>query len=353
MNKTVATVRDALRFAAGRRARRVIAGCALGLAAMLVVAGFTVISHAQRQVAPPAEMKHLRDNVYWMTGGGAGANTAYVIGDNGVIALDSFEFQQTAKDVLDALAKVTPKPITHFLFTHTNPDHYKGVFAFPRNLTIIAHEQSALRLESILHYERDSERRFFLPTHTFRDRAKLKLQGVDVELYHWAPAHTNGDLIAFFPAQKFAFVGDLASGTNVHLEDYGSSAGAIESLKGAIALDADVYIGGHREPLTKSQMQEIVTDMEQKRNKIVQLFQAGKSLADAEKEMGEVYQPPTPGRTMNLQQMFRRNWETPNIPGLQQFHPFRGMTFTEIVYTELTWAKNPNWIYEQPLRPRR
>jgi glyoxylase-like metal-dependent hydrolase (beta-lactamase superfamily II) len=326
-------------------------GCALGLAAILVVAGFTVVSHAQRQVEPPASLKHLRDNVYWMTGGGAGANTAYVIGDNGVIVLDSFEFQQIAEDALDALARVTPKPVTHFLFTHTNPDHYKGVFAFPRGITVIAHEQSALRLESILHYERDSERRFFLPTHTFRDRAKLKIQGVDVELYNWAPAHTNGDLIAFFPAQKFAFVGDLASGTNVHLEDYGSTAGTITSLKGAIALDADLYIGGHAQPLTKAQMQAIVTDMEQKRNKIVQLFQAGKPLDEAEKEMGEPYEAPTAGKTMNLRQMFHR--ERATIPALQHFHPFRGMSFTEIVYTELTREKDPEWIYEQPLRPRR
>jgi len=306
---------------------------------MLAMLGFAVQAHAQREVSAPPALKVLKDNVYWAQGGAVGANTAYIIGDNGVIVFDSFEFASTARDVLGELAKVTPKPVTHFIFSHSNPDHFKGVFAFPRGLTIICQEETAARMEAIQHFVRDGERIHFQPTHTVRNRADLKIQGQNIRLLHWAPAHTSGDLVAFLPDQRVALIGDLAGGTGVHLEDYGSSEGALESLKQLIALDAEVYLGGHQQPLTKADLQKQYDAATVRRAKIVTLFNAGKPLADAEKEMGEVLAPTPPpgGGEMSLRQMFAKR--PPEIAGLQIFRPFRGMSYTEIVYTELAKAK--------------
>ena len=311
---------------------------ALGFAAIVALSGWATVANAQRQVAAPPVLQLLRGNVYWAQGGAVGANTAYIIGDNGVIAFDVFELASAVRDGQAELAKITPKPVTHVIFSHTNPDHIKGIFAYPRGLTIICQENTAAKIESIFHYLRDAERVHFQPTHIVDKRANLKIHGVNITLLHWAPAHTNGDLIAFLPDQKVALIGDLAGGAGVHLEDLGSSQGAIESLKQIVALDADIYLGGHGDPFTKAQLQKNLAEVTERRAKIVQLFEAGKSLAEAETEMGEsLPPPPPPGTAQSLRQMFAR--QLPEIPGLQIFHPYRGMSYTEIVYTELARAK--------------
>jgi cyclase len=307
---------------------------ALGFAGMIALSGFAPVAYSQREIAAPPAIKVLRTNVYWAQGGAGGVNTVYIVGDNGVIVFDLSEFPSTARDLLSELAKITPKPVTHVIVSHTNPDHFKGIFAFPRGLTIIAQEETAARIESILHYQRDAERVHFLPTNTVRDRADVRIHGVNMRLLHWAPAHTSGDLVAYLPDHKIALIGDLGGGTGVHLEDYGSTEGAIESLKQIVALDADVFLGGHGDLMTKAQLQKSLADVTARRAKVVQLFKEGKSLAEAEKEMGEVLPPPPPpGAPQSLRQMFAR--PRPEIPGLQVFRPFRGMSYTEMVYTEL------------------
>ncbi len=311
---------------------------ALGFAAVLALCGLAAVANAQRNVPRPPELRRLADGVYWAQGGAVGANTGYIVGDNGVIMVDAFEFGSTVRDVLGELAKITPNEVTHFIFSHSNPDHFKGIFGYRRGLTIICQEKTAASIEAMLHFQRDAERVHFEPTHTVDRRADLKIHGVNITLLHWAPAHTDGDLITYLPDHKVAFIGDLAGGTNVHLEDYGSTEGAIESLKQVAALDADIYIGGHGYPFSKAQLQERLAVVIEKRAKIVQLFEAGKSLAEAEVEMGDVLEPPPPppGR-QSLRQMFDR--ELPEIPGLRIFRIFRGMSYTEIVYTELARAR--------------
>ncbi len=311
---------------------------ALGFAAIVAFGGWITVANAQRQVPAPPMPELLRGNVYWAQGGGVGANTAYIIGDNGVIAFDVLEFNSTVRDVQEELAKITPKSVTHVIFSHTNPDHIKGIFGYPRGLTIICQENSAAKIESIFHYLRDGERVHFQPTHIVDRRADLNIHGVNITLLHWAPAHTNGDLIAYLPDQKVALIGDLASGASVHLEDLGSTEGAIESLKQIVALDADIYLAGHGDPITKAQLQMNLAEVTERRAKIVQLFEASRPLNEAEQEMGEsLPPPPPPGTAQSLRQMFAR--QLPEIPGLEIFQPYRGMSYTEMVYTELARAR--------------
>ena len=272
---------------------------AFGFAAVLALCGLATVASAQRNVPLPPELKPLGGGVYWAQGGAVGANTGYIVGDNGVIMVDAFEFGSTVRDVLGELAKITPNEVTHFIFSHSNPDHFKGIFGYRRGLTIICQENTAASIESILHYVRDAERVHFEPTYTVDKRVDLKIHGVNITLLHWAPAHTDGDLVTYLPDHKIAFIGDLWPGTNVHLEDLGSTEGAIETLKQIVALDADTYLRGHGDPLTKAQLQKALAETIEKRAKIVQLFEAGKSLAEAEKEMGDTLEPPPPPRPVS------------------------------------------------------
>jgi len=80
----------------------------------------------------------IKPNVYWLEGGGG--NTGVIVGTNGVIIVDAKTTPAFGKMIVDEVAKITPKPITHVIETHSDGDHVNGLASFPTGLTIVAQE---------------------------------------------------------------------------------------------------------------------------------------------------------------------------------------------------------------------
>jgi glyoxylase-like metal-dependent hydrolase (beta-lactamase superfamily II) len=71
----------------------------------------------------------------------AGGNAGFVIGDDGVAVIDTFQDPRPAKNMLAAIRKLTPLPIRFVINTHYHLDHVNGndVFA-AAGATIVAHK---------------------------------------------------------------------------------------------------------------------------------------------------------------------------------------------------------------------
>src|SRR5271167_150629 len=106
----------------------------------LAIAIATVAS--AQQPAAPFVTKQLAPNVYWVNGGGG--NSGIIVGDKGVIVIDAKTTADGGKQLLDEIAKVTPKPVTTVILTHSDGDHVNGLAAFPAGLTIIAQEMNKM-----------------------------------------------------------------------------------------------------------------------------------------------------------------------------------------------------------------
>src|SRR5437763_13303769 len=98
--------------------------------ALLSVLATSVIA---QQPAQPLSVKPLKQNVYWGQGG-AGGNTGIIIGTTGVIVVDAKTTADSAKEMLAEIAKLTPKPVTHVILTHSDGDHVNGLAGFPIGL---------------------------------------------------------------------------------------------------------------------------------------------------------------------------------------------------------------------------
>src|SRR5580700_11489851 len=61
----------------------------------------------------------------------AGGNAGFVIGDDGVLVIDTFQDPRPAKALLAEIRKLTPLPIRFVVNTHYHLDHVNGndVFA--------------------------------------------------------------------------------------------------------------------------------------------------------------------------------------------------------------------------------
>ena len=291
-----------------------------GIGTLAALAVVSIPAPAQQQQPPPIKVTKVKDNVYFVQGG-AGSNNGFIVGKNGVILVDTKITPASEKDVLAEIAKVTPMPVTAAIITHSDGDHVNGLAALPASVTVIAQENCKAEMQASAG-SRNPAPQDRLPSKTYAKTDKLTLDGVHVRLYHWAPAHTSGDTIAYFPDQKVVFGGDILT-TNanqpnpnplIHLEKHGSAAGWIENVKGMLALNADTYLTGHGDVMTKADVQKRLDFVQDKYNKIKTMAAMGKSLDEIKTSFGESTAPPQPNA----------NGQLP------------APTFTEVIYKEVS-----------------
>jgi len=277
------------------------------------------------QQLPVLNVRQVKGPIYWVEGGTG--NTGFIVAPNSVIVIDAKQNAPIAKAVLAEIAKITPKPVTHVILTHSDGDHVNGLAGFPAGLTIIAHENCRKEMENSLDHPNPQPGassvitvpRDRLPNQLIKQTQDLTIDGVRLRLVHLGPAHTSGDLMVYLPEQNVVFTGDLVV-TALTQNNYpdalikqdknGISSGWIESEKALIALNAEVYVPGHGSALqTRDDLEKRLKVVEDRRTKITQLVAQGKSL-------DEIKAAVDPGRP-----------------------PDRFPTFTEVVYNEVSRKK--------------
>ena len=85
-------------------------------------------------------LKPLGHNVYAAIDdakGDAGANAGFVIGDDGVAVIDTFENPEASKQMLAEIRKLTQLPIKFVVNTHYHIDHVAGNSLFQQNGAVV------------------------------------------------------------------------------------------------------------------------------------------------------------------------------------------------------------------------
>jgi glyoxylase-like metal-dependent hydrolase (beta-lactamase superfamily II) len=269
---------------------------------VLAAAGIVSAAIAFAQAPPaiqPVMMKQLKPDV-WAGLGGSGGNSTIYIGKTGVIVVDAKQTEAGAKDLLAEIAKITPKPVTTVFLTHSDGDHVNGLVAYPAAVKVIAHENNKKEQQAaIAAGGRGAPPPDRLPSQvTTKTKETMTVDGIKLELYHWAPAHTSGDLIVYNPQAKVVSTGDIVvtnradDNPNIHMDKNGSADGWMANVKGMIGLNADYYVTGHGDVLMKADLQRKLTAVTERRNKIAAMVKEGKSLEEIKAALPDA---PAPG----------------------------------------------------------
>jgi len=104
------------------------------------LASWTAIAFSQAPPAAPFVTHQLKPNIFWIEGGGG--NSTVIVGNNGVIVVDAKTTKAGGQELLDDIAKITPKPVTTVILTHSDGDHVNGLAAFPAGVKVIAQENN-------------------------------------------------------------------------------------------------------------------------------------------------------------------------------------------------------------------
>jgi cyclase len=256
-----------------------------------IVAGLACFGTLALAQAPdqPLTVKKIKDNIYLAEGGGGGSGI--IIGQNGVIVVDVKTTPAAGKAVVDEVRKLTSKPITTVILTHSDGDHVNGIVSFPKGITIIAHENDKKEIEEAeAAGARGAPPKDYLPNKVVTQmRETDTIDGVKMTLIHIATAHTSGDLAVYLPDEKVVFSGDLIGNGDplIHRQKNGNSEGWIQFVSALVQLDADTYVLAHADPATKAQVEANLKNAIDKRAKIAALVKERKSLDQVKQAFGE------------------------------------------------------------------
>ena len=189
---------------------------------------------------------NVMDTLYHLSGGGANSLALIDEVNGGVVLIDT-KRRGWGQAVRDALDGVTDLPVTTIINTRAHPDHAGSNGEFKASVQVVAHENTRANLA------RMGADAASLPTKTFADRFSL-LEDLDrIELYHFGPAHTDGDIIVVFPEKGVAYMGGLfpSKATPViDTENGGSGVAFPDTLAKAVAEIRGVsrVVTGHGQP---------------------------------------------------------------------------------------------------------
>ena len=183
---------------------------------------------------------------FYVMAGGDGNRVARVTSEGIVVA---GELTPAAESLVALLDGVTDQPVRYVLATQRHghePAHLPAVW---RNAKLVAPE----RQEDVPARDGAQEP----PDLAFTSGLSLFLGEAEVQVHHFAPAHTATDAVVLFPDLGMLYVGDLVF-RNMPFIDYlsgGSSRGWVETLNGILALDFETAIPGSGPALTKRDVQ--------------------------------------------------------------------------------------------------
>ena len=215
---------------------------AVGVLALAAAGGH---AQAQEDRFVRIDTLNVRDTLYHLGDGGANA-LALIDEINGGVVLVGTKLPDWGQPVLDAVYQVTDLPVTTIISPHADADHTGSNGEFPDVVEIIAHENTRANMARMELFAGGPG----LPTTTFTDRFAL-LEDLDrIELYHFGPAHTDGDVVVVFPEKRTAYLGDLfpdKAAPVIDTANGGSGVAFPETLAKAVAaIDGiDRVITGH------------------------------------------------------------------------------------------------------------
>ena len=192
------------------------------------------------------------------------ANVTFVVGEKGVIVVDSGASLQIGEMAIRQLRAVTDKPVVGIVNTHYHGDHWLGnhafVEAYGMDLPRYAHPETreailglhgSFWLTSMVKWTNQASAgtRIVPPDHDVGHGDTLSLGDVQLRMHHYGRAHTPADISVEVVEDGVMCVGDILMDRRIANMDDGSYRGTFETMD-ALRTNSDtrIWLPGHGVP---------------------------------------------------------------------------------------------------------
>ena len=216
----------------------------------------------------------LKDDLFVIHNDYVPGNTTVMVTNEGVILVDD-KFEIDFDNIVAEVKKITNQPVKYVINTHHHGDH-SGSNA----------KMQALGAQVVTSWQARQNmvdgKQPGLSNITIENRASLYLGGKRVDLFYFGRGHTNGDIVALFPAQRVLASGDLFTigDTTPELVDYpggGSAKQWPQTISGVLSLDFDRVVPGHGTVGTKADMRKFYDTSVKLKDRVHEMIVAKKS----------------------------------------------------------------------------
>lgn len=184
----------------------------------------------------------------------ASCNSVFLVAKTGILVVDTgFDDAEGAK-VLAAIRSVSALPVRYIVNTHYHRDHQAANGIVGPVSEVVSTPFTRQRTIELLNHPMASVH-FRAATIVVPSEADIYLDDQQVHLEFSGPAHTMGDLVVYFPAQRVVATGDLFLNHTSPAMDRGSVVNWIRVLEKILKTPAETFVPGHFEVGSRSDLQ--------------------------------------------------------------------------------------------------
>jgi glyoxylase-like metal-dependent hydrolase (beta-lactamase superfamily II) len=221
----------------------------------------------------------------------------FVVGDAGVLVADGQGSPVETRGLVDAIAKVTPKPIRYVVIASDHGDHTAGNVSFPAGVTYIVHPTSKAILDRSAEASRSTGNGSSRATPPWTvpanavlvsDKQSFKLGDQSFDVIFFGRAHTGGDLGVWLPRQRILFLSEIFLNRVFPAMRSAYPSEWLKTMDRVQAINADIYIAGHgfteTGPVSREEIAAYHRALQAVINEAKRLHDAGVPVEDAIKQ---------------------------------------------------------------------
>ncbi|SPB17849.1 oxidoreductase [Caballeronia novacaledonica] len=189
------------------------------------------------------------------------SNNGFIVGQDGVTVIDTGSSYRYGRAMIEAIRKVTPLPVKLVIITHQAPEFVFGASAFrDDDVPILAHARTAqlirercaiclANLRKTLGEDEMAGSRVTVPDQTVNGTTEIDSGGRKLQLLHFGPASTPGDLAVLDTQTGVLFAGGLVLNGRIPELRNEQIPGWLAALENLRALDLKTVVPGFGAPL--------------------------------------------------------------------------------------------------------
>ena len=189
---------------------------------------------------------------------GFNSNAGFVVTDDSIVVVDALGTPALGQALIDAIHKVSSKPIKRVIVTHYHADHFYGLQSFKKiGVEVWAHKEAREYLENSEAPRRLAQRRADLfpwvdeftrivPPDAYLDGdTEFTLGGLHFDVVYLGPAHSPEDIAVVVREDSVVFAGDIIVAGRIPFIGDADSKRWLAAIDRLVALKPMMLIVGH------------------------------------------------------------------------------------------------------------
>jgi glyoxylase-like metal-dependent hydrolase (beta-lactamase superfamily II) len=211
-----------------------------------------------------------------------------VVTNDGLILCDAQGNPEMTKKEVEAIHKLTPKPVKYVVIGSDHGDHTAGNNELPTDVTYIIHPTSKAILDRASASGKSGSWKLPGNAELVSDKKTYKLGGEEFQVLFLGRAHTGGDLAVYLPKEKVLYLSEIFLNRLFPAMRSAYPTEWLGALDRAEKMDVNLYIAGHgfteSTKVAKEELFAYHKALKAVIDEVARLYKAGVPELEAEKQ---------------------------------------------------------------------